>query len=188
MPCARPFPLIMKGQDMAQIFLEMKGTRRTAIGNLRFGVIYRLDNRDARVDKVIKALTDKGTKAQPKRPAAVVLSEKDVKARRAATESLIPEPEVVSATDQALRSGADAKKVIADQRKEIAALKKAATTAASEITVLTEGKATALARVAELEASMADLSTASDAAMADAAARIAELEAAAGTPSDETKD
>ncbi len=103
---------------MAIKYLKILSSRKTVIGHLRFGIVYALDDTDARVTNVIKALTDKGTKDAPKRPAAVVLSKKEVEAEAAAVESLVPDPEQANATEAAMRKGDDAAKQVAALKKD----------------------------------------------------------------------
>jgi hypothetical protein len=93
-----PWVFFIWGAEMAKKYLQILSTRSTAIGTLRFGVIYTLDDTDPRVGKVIKALTNNGTKAAPKRPAGKLLTESEVDFAKAEVQSLIP-PEDATASD-----------------------------------------------------------------------------------------
>lgn len=83
---------------MAEIYLQMNGTRRTAIGMLRFGVIYKLDDADMRMVKVINALTAKPESGEP---AATRLTKKKATSAKQAIESLVPEKEPDGDPDEA---------------------------------------------------------------------------------------
>lgn len=80
--------------------LKILSTRHTAIGSFRKGVIYHLDDKDYRVVKVIKNLTDKGSKENPKTPAAILLSDDDVKKARSEVETLVPKAEAFNTMEQ----------------------------------------------------------------------------------------
>ena len=60
--------------------IEIKSTRRTMIGTLRRGTIYKLDERDMRVGKVLKPMLESG--------AALRLTEEQAAERKADVESL----------------------------------------------------------------------------------------------------
>lgn len=129
--------------------LLIHSTRNTAIGMLRKGVVYKLDDKDHRVRKVVANLT-KGKPA-----AAKVLSEKELEAHLAAVESLVPKAEGKKAPEKIAdlkKAAAKAEKDREDAEAAQAAAEQALDDAKSEISESAKALAEAQQRIAELEA------------------------------------